>query len=174
MEVAGLPHRQVRRCVVTVRTPRVPTRGAGSLAMMLVALMVALGGCATAGGGVPGSVSRAVDQSTSAVATSRLALVLNSGARLTRAAASTTLSDMLGELESARASVLELPATVQDERMLRHQAVTAIDDAVAGAVKAQEAVASDDGSPSIDEGKAALDTAADRLADLKQRLAGAQ
>ena len=62
-----------------------------------VAGAVLLSGCAGAPGSVPGTVSTVLKDSSSAVATARLALGLDADGKLTMVATATTLEDSLKE-----------------------------------------------------------------------------
>jgi hypothetical protein len=64
-----------------------------------------------------------------------------------------------------------LPA-VQYDRDVRREALTVLEGCITGLTTARDAVASDDGAPSVPDGEKLLASAADRLADLKMRLAG--
>jgi hypothetical protein len=141
-----------------------------SLAPAAVALgcAVLLAGCS--GGGLQDAVVQAVEQAASSVATARLAAELEDAGRLTPAAASTSLDDALKELGTARTNVLELSATVQDEREVRDEALAVMDECVAAVAATADAVSSHDGRPPLDEGRAALQSAAQQLADLEREL----
>lgn len=137
-----------------------------------VAGAVLLSGCAGAPGSVQDSVSTALKDSSSAVATARLALALDAGGKLTTAATSTTLDDALKELETTRTTVLQLSPTVQDDRETRREALTVLDESIAGVTTAQDAIASTDGSPTLQDGDQLLENAAGRMATLKTQLGG--
>jgi hypothetical protein len=156
----------VRNCSRKTRT--------GFLQRLLAASLVCsafLSGCSGATGGVPDAVSTALDDSSSAVATARLALRLDATGKFTKAATSTTLDDVLKEIEASRTTVLRLSPAVQDDRDVRRDALTVLDGCIAGLTTARDAVASDDGAPPVPAGETLLASAADRLSDLKMRLA---
>lgn len=131
-----------------------------------------LSGCSGASGGTRDSVSTALKDSSSAVATARLALALDAGGKLTMAATSTTLDDVLKDLETTRTTVLQLSPTVQDDRETRREALTVLDESIAGVTTAQDAIASTDGSPTLQDGDKLLENAAGRMATLKNQLGG--
>jgi hypothetical protein len=130
--------------------------------------MAFLTGC----GGVTDTVSTAVEDSASAMATAQLALGQESAGKLTAAAASTALDDSLKELETSRDSVARLSAGTQEERDMRKEALTVLDGCAAGLNTARDAVAGGGGAPSPDDGKQALEDAAGRLSDLKSKVGG--
>jgi hypothetical protein len=131
-----------------------------------------LSGCAAAPGSVPDTVSTAVKDSSSAVATARLALGLDADGKLTMAATATTLDDSLKELETARTTLLHLSPTVQNDRDLRREALTVLDEGISGMTTAQDAVASTDGSPTLQDGERLLEAAAGRMSALTTQLGG--
>jgi hypothetical protein len=127
-----------------------------------VAGAVLLSGCTSAPGSVRDSVSTALKDSSSAVATARLALGIDAGGKLTMAAAATTLDDSLKELETARTTLLQLSPAVQNDRGIRREALTVLDESISGLTTAQDAVASADGSPTLQYGDQLLEAAAGR------------
>ncbi|SKB99065.1 hypothetical protein SAMN05660473_03476 [Arthrobacter sp. 49Tsu3.1M3] len=137
-----------------------------------VAGAVLLSGCAGAPGSVPDTVFTAVKDSSSAVATARLALGLDASGKLTMAATATTLDDSLKELETARTSLLQLSPTVQNDRDLRREALAVLDEGISGLTTAQDAVASTDGSPTIQDGDQLLKAAAGQMSALTAQLGG--
>lgn len=137
-----------------------------------LACAVLLNGCTGAASSVPDSVSTALKDSSSAVATARLALGLDAAGKLTTAATATTLENSLKELETARTTVLQLSPAVQDDRETRREALTVLDESIAGVTTAQDAVASTDGSPTLQDGDKLLENAAGRTATLETQLGG--
>ncbi|HJW01395.1 MAG TPA: hypothetical protein VJ617_20075 [Arthrobacter sp.] len=133
------------------------------LAACLAALTV-LTSCS--GGGITDTVSTAVEDSSSAIATARLALRQDSAGKLTRAATSTALDDALKELTASRDSVLRLAPSTAADRAAVHEALTVLDGCTASLATARDAVASDDGIPSLPDGDRDLAAAADRLSAL--------
>jgi hypothetical protein len=133
---------------------------------------ILLSGCAGAPGSVPDTVSTAVKDSSSAVATARLALGLDADGKLTMAATATTLDDSLKELETARTTLLQLSPTVQNDRDLRREALAVLDEGTSGLTTAQDAVASTDGSPTIQDGDQLLKAAAGQMSALTAQLGG--
>lgn len=124
-------------------------------------------------GGVTDTVSTAVEDSASAIATARLALGQESAGKLTTAAAATALDDSLRELQASRDSVVRLAPNTQEDRQVRQEALAVLDGCTAGLNTARDAVAGNDGAPSAEDGQQALDEAAGRLSELKTKV-GAQ
>ncbi|MGX1161999.1 hypothetical protein FBY31_3945 [Arthrobacter sp. SLBN-100] len=116
--------------------------------------------------GTGSTISTAVEDSASAIATARLALSLDSAGKLTKAATSTALDDALKELETSRDSVLKLPTASEEDRESVHEALIVLDLCAAAMTTARNAVASGDGAPSISDGGQQLSEAADRLSRL--------
>ncbi|MDQ0146823.1 MULTISPECIES: hypothetical protein [Pseudarthrobacter] len=143
----------------------------GALAPAASALLgvALLTGCSS---GITESVSTAVKDSSSAVATARIALRQDMAGKLTRAATSTTLDDGLKELQSSRSTVLKLsPATTVD-RGTQRQALDALDQCAAGFATARAALAAGDGgTPSLADGDKALADAQDVLKQLESTVA---
>ncbi|MET4589885.1 hypothetical protein [Arthrobacter sp. 754] len=117
-------------------------------------------------GGVTGAVSTAVEDSSSAIATARLALRQDTDGKLTRAAASTALDDALKELLASRDTVLKLSPGTDEARATVQETLTVLDACAAGLTTARDSVASDDGAPSREDGSRELASAADRLSGL--------
>jgi hypothetical protein len=140
-------------------------------ALLPLAFSLLLGGCA-AGGGVPESVSQAVDEGLSAVGTAHLAAAMDASGQLTDAAASTALEDARRELGNARTTVVELSPAAQEDRDLRGAALSVMNDCMAAVVAATESVSGADGAPTVTETDRLLESAADRLSELKKRLGG--
>lgn len=139
-------------------------------ALLTLAFSLLLGGCAA--GGVPESVSQAVDESLSAVGTAHLAAAMDASGQLTDAAASTALEDARRELGNARTTVVELSPAAQEDRDLRGAALSVMNDCMAAVVAATESVSGADGAPTVTETDRLLESAADRLSELKKRLGG--
>jgi hypothetical protein len=121
-------------------------------------------------GGVTDTVSTAVEDSASAMATAQLALGQESAGKLTAAAASTALDDSLRELQTSRDAVVRLSPSTPEDREVRQEALTVLDARAAGLNTAREAVAGGGGAPSPDGGQQALEDAAGRLSDLKSKV----
>lgn len=117
-------------------------------------------------------MSTALKDSSSAVATARLALALDAGDKLTKAATSTALDDALKKLEAAQAAVLRLSPAVQNDRDIRREALSVLDESMAGVTTAQDAIASTDGSPAPRDGDRLLADAAARMSALQTQLGG--
>jgi hypothetical protein len=143
--------------------------GVKFLAVWLAASTL-LSACTEVPGSVQDSVATAVKDSSSAVATARLALRLEGSAKMTKAATSTALEDALNELQMARSAVLRLSPTVGKDRDMRGEALNVLDGSIAGVTTAREAINSEDGSPSLQDGDAQLGSAADRLSALDTQL----
>jgi hypothetical protein len=133
---------------------------------------ILLSGCTGVPGSVPDTVSTTLKDSSSAVATARLALGLDASGKLTTAATATTLDDSLKELETARTTILRLSPTIQNDRDIRREAVTALDEGISGVTTAQDAVASTDGRPTLQDGDQLLEAAAGRMSALTAQLGG--
>jgi uncharacterized phage infection (PIP) family protein YhgE len=153
------------------RLSRTALRGAW-LVCAGVACAVLLNGCTGAASSIRDSASTALKDSSSAVATARLALGLDAAGKLTTAATATTLENSLKELETARTTLLQLSPAVQNDRDIRREALTALDDGVSGLTTAQDAVASNDGSPELKDGDEVLEAAAGRMSALMAQLGG--
>ncbi|MDE8667641.1 hypothetical protein PY310_03480 [Pseudarthrobacter sp. H3Y2-7] len=155
------------KCPVTARL--------AALAFLVSAVLTVLTGCSggsSGGSGVNESVSTAVQNSSSAIATSRLVLQQISDGRLTRAASSTALDDALKELQTSRDTVAKLaPGTGQDRDTVA-AALEVLDGCAAALSTARNAVASSDGTPAIADGSRELAAAADRLAQLSAKEGG--
>ncbi|MDQ0770167.1 hypothetical protein QF031_002916 [Pseudarthrobacter defluvii] len=134
--------------------PRTPAAGRPMFLALAVLSLAFLTACS---GGISQSVSTAVKDSSSAVATARIALRQDMDGKLTRAAASTTLDDELKEIQTSRGSILKLsPATGQD-RETQKQALDVLDQCAAGFATARAALAADNGgTPSLADGDKAL------------------
>jgi hypothetical protein len=141
-----------------------------SLCVLTVGLCLLLGACS--GGGVPKSVSEAVDESISAVGTARLAAAMDSSGKLTDAAAATAVDDALRELGKARTTVVQLSPTVQEDRDLRGAVLTVMDDCTTAVLTTAEALSSEDGHHSLAEAEDRMGSAATALSKLKIRLGG--
>jgi hypothetical protein len=124
------------------------------------------------GGGITDAVSTALQDSSSAIATARLAIRQDSDGKLTRAATSTALDDALKELTASRDSVLRLAPSTAEDREAVLEALTVLDGSTAGLTTARDAVASGDGTPSLADGDRELGTAAGRLSELTAKGGG--
>jgi hypothetical protein len=124
-----------------------------------------------AGGTVTDAVSTAAEGSSSAIATARLAVGLDSGGKLTRAATSTALDDALKEVQTSRDAVLRLSPASNEDRQMREEALKVLDSSAAGLTIARDALASD-GGPSLSAGDQALASAEQALAALREKAGG--
>ena len=156
------------------KTPaaKTPARRAHWSILALAALVFLgpafLTGCS---GGTAQSVSTAVKDSSSAVATARIALRQDMDGKLTRAAASTSLDDELKEIQTSRSTILKLSPATQQDRDLQKQALDVLDQCAAGFTTARAALATDDGgTPSFSDGDRALAAAQDALKQLEGKV----
>jgi hypothetical protein len=138
--------------------------------LLISACLGALLTACSAGGSVTDTVSTAAQDSSSAIATARLAVGLDSGGKLTRAATATALDDALKEVQTSRDTVLRLSPTSPGDRQVREDALKVLDSSAAGLTTARDAVSSDDGGPSLSDGARALAAAEDALAQLTARV----
>src|SRR4051794_8398659 len=123
-------------------------RAAAASCLLGLAGCFLLGGCGSgSGSGGQETLSTAVKDADSAVATARLALDLESSGQLASAAATTTLGDMVKNVNSSRARVQDLSPAAQESRDAREASLDVLNGCVAGILKAQEAVDSTDGRP---------------------------
>ncbi|MFC7847189.1 hypothetical protein ACFUTU_01790 [Arthrobacter sp. NPDC057388] len=143
-----------------------------SLACLAALLTSCLLGSCSAGGTVTDAVSTAAEDSSSAIATARLAVGLDSGGKLTRAATSTALDDALKEVQTSRDTVLRLSPTSNEDRQIREEALKVLDSSAAGLTTARDALASDGGGPSLSAGDQALASAEQALAALREKAGG--
>ena len=139
---------------------------------VLAACLAALAVLTSCSGGVADTVSTAVEDSSSAIATARLALSQDAAGKLTTAATATALDDALKELQASRDSVLRLAPGTAEDRDAVQEALTVLDGCTIGLTTARDAVASDDGTPSLSEGDRELETAAGRLSELTEKEGG--
>jgi hypothetical protein len=150
---------------IPAQATTIPARPANRLTLLALAALALLTGC---GGGTIESVSTAVKDSSSAVATARIALRQDMDGKLTKAALSTALDDELKEVQSSRNTVLNLSPATQDERVAQKQALDALDQCAAGFATARAALAANDGgAPSLPDGEKALADAQDALKRLE-------
>ncbi|MFE4541614.1 hypothetical protein [Arthrobacter sp. NPDC056727] len=152
------------------------TRPAGARtarsALVPLACLAALLASCSAGGTVTDAVSTAAKDSSSAISTARLAVGLDSGGKLTKAATSTTLDDALKEVQTSRNTVMQLSPTSSEDRQMREEALKVLDSSAAGLTTARDAVSSDDGGPSLSEGDKALAAAEEALTGLQEKAGG--
>ncbi|WP_045730198.1 hypothetical protein [Pseudarthrobacter chlorophenolicus] len=141
------------------------------LILGFASLAIVLAGCS---GGVSESVATAAQDSSSAVATARIALRQDMDGKLTRAATSTTLDDALKEVDTSRSTVLKLSAATREDRDIQRQALEVLERCAAGLTAARAAVAADDGgtAPSTADADRALAAAEDALQQLEDKVAG--
>jgi hypothetical protein len=143
------------------RSTRPGRKHLGGLALAALTLLT---GCS---GGTSQSVSTALKDSSSAVATARIALRQDMDGNLTRAATSTTLDDELKEIQTSRGTVLKLSPATQEDRETQKQALDVLDQCAAGFATARAALAANDGgTPSVSDGDKALAGAQDALKQL--------
>ena len=138
--------------------------------LLISACLGALLTACSAGGSVTDTVSTAAQDSSSAIATARLAVGLDSGGKLTRAATATALDDALKEVQASRDTVLRLSPISPGDRQVREDALKVLDSSAAGLTTARDAVSSDDGGPSLSDGARALATAEDALSELTDKV----
>ncbi|MCU1566508.1 MAG: hypothetical protein JWQ56_1445 [Pseudarthrobacter sp.] len=139
---------------------------------LIAAWLAALAFLTSCSGGVSASVTTAVEDSSSAIATARLVLGQISAGKLTRAATSTTLDDALKELQTSRDTVARLAPRTGEDRTAVQEALAVLDGCASALATARNAVASADATPSLADGSEALETAADRLAALSAKDGG--
>ncbi|MDQ0802105.1 hypothetical protein [Arthrobacter sp. SLBN-112] len=143
-------------------------RGRSLLLASAVAALTVLTACS---GGTSQSVSTVVKDSSSAVATARIALRQDMDGKLTQAATGTVLDDELKEIQSGRNTVLTLSPTVQGDRDTQKQALDVLDQCAAGFAVARAALAANDGgTPSLSDGDKALAGAQDALKQLEDKV----
>ncbi|WP_457948863.1 hypothetical protein ACTAQI_00800 [Pseudarthrobacter sp. alpha12b] len=150
-----------------------PARAGGRFTLLAPAALAVLSlalltGCS---GGTSESVATAVKDSSSAVATARIALRQDMDGKLTRSAASTSLDDELKEIETSRSTVLKLSPATQEDRDTQKQALDVLDQCAAGFATARAALAANDGvTPSLPDGDKALADAQDALKQLEGKV----
>jgi hypothetical protein len=139
-------------------------------APLAVAFLGAVLTSCSAGSAVTDTVATAAQDSSSAIATAKLAVGLDSGGKLTRAATSTTLDDALKEVQASRDTVLRLSPASPEDRQVREEALKVLDSSAASLTTARNAVSSDDGGPSLSDGARALAAAEDALSQLTSKV----
>jgi len=135
--------------------------------------LLGLAGClllAGCGSGGQETLSKAVKDAGSAVATARLALDLESSGQLTSAAATTALGDMVKDVNSSRTTVQDLSPDTPESRGARQASLDVLNGCVTGILTAQEAVDSTDGSPAASDAERMLAASARDLDELSTRL----
>ena len=136
-----------------------------ALALAALAVLTSCSGSTTE------SVSTAVQDSSSAVATARLALRQDMDGKLTRAATSTALDDGLKEVQTSRDTVLKLSPATQEDRDTQEQALEVLGRCAAGFTTARAALStSDGGAPSLADGDRELADGQDALDQLAQKV----
>lgn len=134
-------------------------------ALAALALLTACTGSASE------TVSTAVKDSSSAIATARLALRQDMDGKLTRAATASTLDDELKEVQTSRGTVLKLAPATQEDRDTQKQALDVLDQCATGFATARAALAANDGgTPSVADGDEALAGAQDALKQLEDKV----
>ncbi|MFP5310979.1 MAG: hypothetical protein ACLGH7_00970 [Actinomycetes bacterium] len=157
----------VPRPAATAPGSRPPARAAATLTLLVLAVLALLTGC----GGVSESVASAVKDSSSAVATARIALRQDMDGKLTRSAAVTSLDDELKEIQTSRSTVLKLSPATEQDRATQRQALEVLDRCAAGFATARAALAADEGgTPSLSDGDKALADAQDALKQLEDKV----
>ena len=145
-----------------------PPGRAAKLVSLAVLSLAFLTGCS---GGTSQSVASAVKDSSSAVATARIALRQDMDGKLTKAAASTSLDDELKEIQTSRSTILKLSPASQGDRETQTQALDVLDQCAAGFATARAALAANDGgTPSLPDADKALADAQDALKQLKDKV----
>ncbi|MDT0169699.1 hypothetical protein [Pseudarthrobacter sp. BRE9] len=145
-----------------------PARPAHRLTLLALAALALLTGC---GGTTAESVSTAVKDSFSAVATARIALRQDMDGKLTKAALSTAVDDELKEVQSSRSTVLNLSPATQEDRATQQQALDVLDQCATAFATARAALAANDGgAPSLPDGDKALADAQDALKQLEGKV----
>jgi hypothetical protein len=153
----------LRRPALTGPATDLPRRKPHRWGVLAAGLALAvLSGCS----GTGSTISTAVQDSSSAIATARLALSLDSAGKLTRAATSTALDDALKELATSRNSVLKLSPASEGDRQSVQEALSVLDGCAAAMTTARDAVAGGERAPSLSDGGQQLSEAADRLSQL--------
>jgi hypothetical protein len=143
-------------------------RTAARHTLLALAAIAFLAGC---GGGTSESVSTAVKDSSSAVATARIALRQDMAGKLTKATASTSLDDELKEVQTSRSTVLKLSPATGEDRDTQQQALDVLDQCAAGFATARAALAANDGgAPSLSDGDKALAGAQDALKQFQDKM----
>ncbi|MBT2515790.1 hypothetical protein [Arthrobacter sp. ISL-30] len=140
-------------------------------AACLLAGCLVLSGCG--GQDFRPALGKALDQGSTAVASSHLALELDSAGKSTSAVTVTALENMLKEAEDAHTSVVDLSARTHQDRALRDEALDVLAEAVAAVLGSKETTESGASRQALDYSLKELEHAATRLRDLKES-AGAQ
>ncbi|MBT2248399.1 hypothetical protein JHV56_06785 [Arthrobacter sp. BHU FT2] len=141
-----------------------------SVPVLCAGLAVLLAACS----GVSGSVASAVKDSSSAVATARLALRQDMEGKLTRAGTATTLDDALREVDTSRSTIQKLSPATQEDRDTQRRALKALEACAAAFATARAAVSADDAgsAPTTADGDRALAAAQDALEQLGDKAGG--
>ncbi len=139
-----------------------------SLAALAAALAIAVTGCQSDPGKITSTVDTALQDSSSAVATARLALELEQAGKLTHAATSTALDNALEELETSRKHVLQLAPETEETRAQVQEALEALDQSATSLTTARHAMSSTDQEPNRQQAQSQLDQAAKSLEALTQ------
>ncbi|MGK3648732.1 hypothetical protein [Pseudarthrobacter enclensis] len=119
-------------------------------------------------------MASAVKDSSSAVATARLALRQDMEGKLTRAATVTTLDDALREVDTGRSTVQKLSPATREDRDTQRRALEALEACAAAFATARAAVSADDvgSAPTKADGDRALAAAQDALNQLGDKAGG--
>jgi hypothetical protein len=146
-----------------------------SIGVVLLGTAVALSGCATMTGGVPGDVSRSMSDAASASQSAALAFQQNLDDRATDAVTGTTLDDMLDEVQTAATSLAELDTSTLQEAALRKEATSAIRDCTDSITDARDVLSGAAGATGSENDPAPgalehLQSAADRATALSEEL----
>jgi hypothetical protein len=106
-------------------------------------IMVGLAGLtACSGGGIGGQLASPLEECSSALASDELSLGQVLNGQFTKAAGLVLAEDMRDEISKARDSVAKLSADPGEEQSERRDALAHMDQALAAAITAQDAVAS--------------------------------
>ncbi len=136
---------------------------------VLVAALVLTAGC-TQFSGPEKQLSVAVSDASTAVTTSQLGLTQYGRHRTTAAVASTTLTDMMAQVDKAAQSAGLISVTTRKQTALRTRALADIGAAKQAILDAQTVIDRIPGSPSIGEAKRSLSQASDSLETLSNKL----
>jgi hypothetical protein len=137
----------------------------GALGALLGAV-IALTGCATTSGGVPGDIRRALEQSDSALGTGSLAFSLFEGGDASSAVAVTALEDSLDELIDASTQLARLTIDTSDEDRMRADALGAVrtgEDAVQDARSSVLGAAGVDARAELERARAEVEALLEQL-----------
>jgi uncharacterized phage infection (PIP) family protein YhgE len=112
----------------------------GTPAAMIIVGLAALTACS--GGGIGGQLASPLEECSSALASDELGLGQVSDGRSTKAAGLVLAEDMRDQISKVRDGVAKLSADPGEEQSERSDALARMDEALAAAIAAQDAVAS--------------------------------